>query len=521
MTRAKFAPNPQQLLTDAAGPGNAYYAYYYEPDGTFSTQKTVYKDAAKSTSWTQPVTVGADGRPVGADVFLDGDYDRRVYDSDDNLIRSEQNIGDTWSAVGTDLSENLLSNASFETAGSGSEPFANWTATDSGSVITRDTTDSYHGVACALFTNSNNGSDYILSDLFEVSPGRDISLSFYVKASNASAVPLITISWHDKDQTFISSSTIYQSNSGLTPTSWDLVQGIRATPVSTARYATFALYGNNAATQYTTRFDGLHVSSLSRFPDNTPYKPFGLIISRDSGDTAHDIKITAGAVKSDDYANDIILDADIVKRLDATFAEGTANGGAASGFSLPADDVFAIWLMKNSTTGHVDVIADSSFTSPTLPSGYDVKRRIGAWLTDASNNLVDGIHRSDRFEFFEELQIVSDSTVTSGTFETGTAKAPPNAVLRYGIYVNTTSSDYAIELWGKVRPVGSDNTGGFGVDCKADSPANGTLDNVRGEGDVLLDSSQQFEYTAEVGSTSSFEVNINQIGWIDLERDDP
>lgn len=518
MTRAKFAPNPQQLLTDAAGPGNAYYAYYYEPDGAFSTQKTVYKDAAKSTSWTQPVTVGADGRPVGADVFLDGDYDRRIYDSDDNLIRSEQNIGDTWSAVGTDLSENLLSNASFETAGAGSEPFENWTATDSGSVITRDTTDSYHGFACALFTNSNNGSDYILSDLFEVSPGRDVSLSFYVKSSNASAIPLATISWHDKDQAFISSSTIYKSNSGLTPTSWDLIQGIRATPVSTARYATIALYGNNAATQYTTRFDELRIFPVSRYPEEAPFAPYGLNISRDSGDTDHDLKITAGAVKSDDYADDIILTDDIVKRMDAGFTAGTGNGAGESGFSLPSEGDYAIWLIKNSETGNVDVLASTSYSSPTMPSGYDVKRRIGYWVTDSSNNNVAGQHSGNVFIMDMGFADVTDTSMTDDTAETATLSVPPNSL---AIIISNWeySSGNQANFRNTIITKGFTNHQFIHLHQVVTT----NLDEYSVSGIVLVNSDSQVDYKCIDGTAGALsgEFQIYTRGCIDLGRDSP
>lgn len=490
---------------------------FYTPGTTDA--KSIYDATDKQTTLTNPVTLDAAGR-VPSPIFGEGLYDVVIKDSSGNTIESISNWGDDWSAVGTDLSSNPLSNHSFETAGSG-EPFANWTETDSGTVITRDTTDPYHGGACALFTSSQNGADYVTSDAFEVSPAYRYAFTFAVKASNASAEPKIQVEWLTAAQASISTSTIYDSDAGLTPTSWTLVQSVRATPPATARYAKVIVVGNDNATQYTVRVDGIVVRPVATFPDEAPYAPYGLVISRDSGDTDHDIKVTAGAVKADDYADDLILSSDIVKQLDVAFAEGTAAGGAASGFSLPASDVFAIWLIKDSSTGHVDVLADTSFSSPTMPTGYDVKRRIGAWVTDASNNLIDGRMKGNRVDFFVRTEIVNDSTLTTGTDETGTAKCPPFAVLRYMSFADTTSSDYAGELWSTVKPTGSTNWGGFGVDSKSNSPSGGVLDNFYAEGDVVLDASAQFEYNLTFTDTSSVTLTLYQIGWTDLVRNDP
>lgn len=515
---AKLAPNPQQLLTDAAEPGNAWKAYYYEPDNTFSTQKTVYKDRAMQTEWTQPVTCGSDGRPENdAQVFLNGDYDRKIVNSSDGTEFTERNIGETWSAVGTDLSENLLSNASGETAGS-SEPFENWTETDSGTVISRDTSDSYHGTASFLFTNSASGADYLTSDPFEISPGKDIAVDFSVKASNASAEPKIQINWLTGAQADISTSTIYDDNVGLTPTSWTLKQGFRATPPATARYAKLILVGNDNATQYTTRFDGINVRQVSVYPEEAPLKPYGLVLSRDSGDTDHDVKITAGAVKSHDFSDDILLTSDIVKRADASWAAGTGNGGAFSGWSLPSEGIFYVWLMKNSTTGHVDAGFDDSPTSPTLPSGYDVKRLIGALHTDSSNNIVNFVHKGITFLFDQELEDVSDTTLTDDTAETGTFSVPPDCIGHIAAYWLYGSGDSA-RLRLVMKPKG------FTAETFRHQwePTSATIQEFDIRLKVMVNEDSQAEYKIVDTSAGSITgtLNLSVVGFDMLTRDDP
>jgi hypothetical protein len=516
----KLSQVTQQFLDDDGNPLNAGYAYYYEPDGAFSTEKTVYKDKAGAVAWTQPIVFGADGRPVGADIFENGDYDRKIFDSADNLIRSERNIGDTWSAVGTDLSQNLVSNHSAEVAGTGAEPFANWTNNDSSAAITRDTTDSIHGGACFLWTDAANEFEHRLtSDAFEVSPELNVALSFHVKASNAAAQPRIRIRWLDKDQAFISASTVYNANLGLTPTDWTYLQGFRATPPATARYANLLLEGNIAATQYTTCFDGIQVSQVSVFPEEAPYAPYGLILSRDSGDTDHDIKVTAGAVKSDDYANDIILQSDIVKRFDATWAAGTGNGGASSGFSLPASGDFAVWLVKNSSTGQVDVLASASYTAPTMPSGYDVKRLIGYCTTDSSNNIVDFVHVDNIFYQKAKITDVSDSSITDDTAETGTFSVPPGSIGFFNFYWNFGSGQTA-DLAILMGPTG---TATSAMDVLRVDPTSATMDELNGMFQILVDSSSQADYAVRNGSGGALTGTgtIYTKGCIMLTRDAP
>lgn len=512
----KLAPNPQQLLTDAADPGNAWKAYYYEPDGAFSTLKTVYKDAALQTAWMQPVDCGVDGRPENdSQVFLDGDYDRKIVNSTDGTEFTERNIGETWSAVGTDLSKNLVSNHSFETAGA-SNAAANWTDTDSGSVITRDTSDSSHGTASLKFTNSNNGSDYVTSDAFEISPEQALVLAFSVLASNAAANPKITVDWLTGAQASISTSTIYDGDNGNTPTSWERLYGFSVSPPATARYAKLNLIGNTAATQYTVSFDQIEVRQENVFPIPAPLIPFGLQISRDT-DTDHDLNITAGACRDATNVYDMILRSEITKRFDASWAVGDDAGGD-DGSGLPDTDIYYVWLILDSSTGNVDVLGSTSPTSPTMPSGYDVKRLIGAWLTDSSNNFIGGFHKDDLFEFFAVTGAVFDSSITDDTYETATVPVPPNCLGKFSLRWNYGSGQQSlVEL--KIRNADSSNDNG----SFAANPTSATVDELRAILWVSVNASSQIDYTVHDDTSGAItgDLDIDVLGFRMLTRNAP
>lgn len=129
---------------------------------------------------------------------------------------------------------------------------------------------------------------------------------------------------------------------------------------------------------------------------------FGLTVSNSSADsdTDHDLGLAAGEAASDD-ANPVLmaLGSAIYKKMDATFAEGTGNGGMVSGESLPTSGTIHIWLIGKAD-GTTDVCANNHATSglsPTLPSGFVYKRRIASLRTDASANIILFSQRGDEF----------------------------------------------------------------------------------------------------------------------------
>lgn len=117
----------------------------------------------------------------------------------------------------------------------------------------------------------------------------------------------------------------------------------------------------------------------------------GLLVTNDSGDAAHDVGVSVGSAAADDQSEMLILASALIKQLDATWAVGTNAGGMLSGDSLPTSGTVNVWLIRRSDTGVVDVVANDHANeglSPTLPTDYDQKRRIGRLTTDGSDNII-------------------------------------------------------------------------------------------------------------------------------------
>lgn len=107
----------------------------------------------------------------------------------------------------------------------------------------------------------------------------------------------------------------------------------------------------------------------------------GLLLQNSSGDPTNDIDVTAGGWLDSTFEEVMVLPSLITKRLDASWAVGTGNGGLDTG-SI-ADTTYNVFLIKRHDTGVTDVIFSTS-TSPAMPSNYDYYVRIGSIIRSSS-----------------------------------------------------------------------------------------------------------------------------------------
>lgn len=121
---------------------------------------------------------------------------------------------------------------------------------------------------------------------------------------------------------------------------------------------------------------------------------WGLTLSNNGSDATNDIDVSAGAAADGTNVVLMTLAASMTKRLDASWAVGTNQGGLDTG-SI-ADATYHVWLIMRSDTGVVDVLFSLSASSPTMPANYDYKRRIGS-IIRASSAILPFTQRGDRF----------------------------------------------------------------------------------------------------------------------------
>lgn len=131
--------------------------------------------------------------------------------------------------------------------------------------------------------------------------------------------------------------------------------------------------------QWSTLFKTLNIGDsvgTKRFwPGATPGLIYGCSIANNVTDAVNDIDFAAGTVA--DSTNLFYMAASaLTKRLDATWAAGTNQGGLFSG--AIANDTYHCFIILNPTTGTVDAGFDTSTIAANRPAGYTYYRRVGS-----------------------------------------------------------------------------------------------------------------------------------------------
>ena len=254
-----------------------------------------------------------------------------------------------------------------------------------------------------------------------------------------------------------------------------------------------------------------------------PHHIHGLICSYNAVDPDADVDIAAGGARDTTDSANMVLSSGRTKKLDEAWAVGTNAGGLDAGV-IAASTLYAVWLIKRSDTGVVDVLFSTSFTAPTMPADYDLKRLIGAIKTDSpSANIIRFKQVGDHFTYLGDSFTgppidIQDATIADQVWETGVlTSCPPNCLAHViGVLYNSSStSGLDGRLWISALPPSSWNSDPFVM-----AELNANFDALAGMVDVLTNSSQEIRYTASE-TTGSAEVRIMTISFEMLTRRDP
>ena len=126
----------------------------------------------------------------------------------------------------------------------------------------------------------------------------------------------------------------------------------------------------------------------------------GLILSNNTTDAQHDIDISIGQAL--DSANEELMElaSVLVKRIDASWAAGTNQGGFPTGITLSATTWYHMFLLRDRSAGDIDAGFDSSIVATNLladATAYTQYRRIGSVLTDGTSNIIAFHQTGDQF----------------------------------------------------------------------------------------------------------------------------
>lgn len=239
---------------------------------------------------------------------------------------------------------------------------------------------------------------------------------------------------------------------------------------------------------------------------------YGLTLSNNGTDPTNDINIAAGSARDSTDAVNMDLASAITKRLDAAWAVGTNQGGLDTG--AIANTTYHVWLIKRSDTGVVDVLFSTSATSPTMPSGYDYKRRIGAIIRSAGAILAF-VQNGRTFRFVTPIADVS--ATDPGTSAVTRTLTVPTGVVVIAIVIHaleSTTGTYSLGILTALdetdtAPSSAFNDTGY-------LSGNAGYGNVSGaERRIKTNTSSQIRSRVS-GSSASVVDRITTIGWEDV-----
>jgi hypothetical protein len=244
----------------------------------------------------------------------------------------------------------------------------------------------------------------------------------------------------------------------------------------------------------------------------------GLTLSNDT-DADHDISVAAGACANTGYNLIMENDSAFVKRIDASWAAGTGNGGFPTGLSLSADTWY-LYFMIAKTDGTVDFGFDTSSTAANLladATGYSYYRRIGFVLTDGSSNILGFTQFGDWYIWDVPYHVADASPTASDAGESYTL-GPPVETLALVNTVMQISSDIIGLVY--VRSPGSTDdsptysavpgyTAGINVNTDA------TESSIGASGTGIFKTNSSGEVKASVDD-ANVNIYFNVVGYIDL-----
>lgn len=273
----------------------------------------------------------------------------------------------------------------------------------------------------------------------------------------------------------------------------------QTTPTANIPMGGFKLTGlaRGTGTGDTARYDELILAARAMLS--------GLTLSRTSATV---IGVTAGACAESGNTSIISLSSSGSIDCATTGANGLDTGSLANNTWYHAYTIAK-------ADGTAARLASTSVSSPTMPSGYTLKRRIGSFKTNGSAQIIDFTQVGDNFRWAAGVaDIVSDAPSTSGNY---TMSVPTGVAV---LWVGTVKMSYtsgsgsavlAIVTPGQTVPAGTAHVG-------AVASANFT---DQGGVRMLTNTSAQVGYVASGTGSLVVSIDATTLGWVDRRgRDD-
>lgn len=222
-----------------------------------------------------------------------------------------------------------------------------------------------------------------------------------------------------------------------------------------------------------------------------------------------------------DSTNTVLMTlAAALTKTTSAWSAGSGNGSLDTG-TIANSTWYHVYLIQRTDTGTVDALVSTSVSSPTLPSPYTLKRRIGSMKTDGSAQWVAFVQDGDLFQWSTPPHDINNSNNpgTSAVLATLSVPLGLNVQVNVRFILNNLSNVSAVaavlsdpatsDVTPSVAGAGSNLT-----DTPSTASASSNVSQAGARYLVRTNTSQQIRYRLNTSSTN-ISVDAYTVGWID------
>src|SRR5580765_1684845 len=236
----------------------------------------------------------------------------------------------------------------------------------------------------------------------------------------------------------------------------------------------------------------------------------GLTIGN-STDTVNDIYIQPGECRDDTNSADIVLSTSLTKQLDVAWVAGNNAGGRDTG--AISDGTWHVFVIRNPTTGVCDALFSLSLTTPTMPSGYTQKRRVGSLVRAVGGfgGFIQFRQIGDYFQIYNPVGDITDGQSTGGV-QTYLVPSMPSGMKFLGDFIG-----YCYSTGGICQVRLYDN------DCNAGSytwVTSGANQTVGSQMQIWVNASRTLSFAVPYNPSGVVHFNLYTLGWFDTRGKD-
>jgi hypothetical protein len=215
--------------------------------------------------------------------------------------------------------------------------------------------------------------------------------------------------------------------------------------------------------------------------------------------------ISQGAANDVSYGGMMAMGSTI-RKTTSSWAVGSGNGGLDTG-AIATSTWYHFFLIKRTDTGVVDVLFSTSASSPTMPTNYTLKRRIGSAKTNGSSQWTLVTQVGD--EFIWASSVVEFSSLATTASRVSTTLTVPTGVVVTAKLRTALTAGGGGSVSTFIQSLLENDTAPSATLCDLFAPTSATV--IAGLSVVTNTSAQ----TGVRSSTTTGTLAVSTYGWID------